>query len=125
MEKHMGLDMYAFTTSAEINAVDFDEPADVSELFYWRKHPDLHGWLEALYRLKGGSGEDFNLAPVRLELADLDLLEAAIDGDRLPVTSGFFFGESHPEFKLRDLEFIQKARSAIAKGKKVYYTSWW
>lgn len=29
------------------------------ELCYWRKHPDLHGWMRNLYYEKGGTG-DFN-----------------------------------------------------------------
>jgi hypothetical protein len=41
------------------------------------------------------------------------------------LTTGFFFGESRPEEKQDDLDFIQKARAAIADGKKVFYTSWW
>jgi hypothetical protein len=125
MEPKMGLDMYAFTTAAEITAVDFKQPKSCTELFYWRKHPDLHGWMEALYRLKGGAQKDFNVSPVRLDLADLDALEAAIQGGKLPFTEGFFFGESQPEDKLDDLDFIAKARAALAKGMKVFYTSWW
>jgi hypothetical protein len=125
MEQHMGLDMYAFTTTADIPAVDFDHPEDAAELFYWRKHPDLHGSMEAFYRSKGGTGEDFNLSPVRLEPADIDALEAAIRAEELPATTGFFFGESQPEYKQRDLDFIEKARAALTTGLKVYYTSWW
>jgi hypothetical protein len=33
-------------------------------MHYWRKHPDLHGWMEKLCRAKGGKFDDFNLAPV-------------------------------------------------------------
>jgi hypothetical protein len=51
----MGLDMYALTTSENIPAVNFKDPKDIEELYYWRKHPNLHGWMEALYRLKGGN----------------------------------------------------------------------
>ena len=55
----MGLDMYAFTTSETIPAVDFKDPADSAELPYWRKHPNLHGWMEQPYRQKGGKSEGF------------------------------------------------------------------
>jgi hypothetical protein len=125
MEQHMGLDMYALTTTADIPAVDFDEPEDATQLFYWRKHPDLHGWMEALYRSKGGTDEKFDLNPVRLEGGDIDALEAAVRADELPFTEGFFFGESQPEDKQHDLDFIQKARAALTKGMKVFYISWW
>jgi hypothetical protein len=81
--------------------------------------------MEALYRAKGGGCDDFNLAPVRIDEADLDALEEAVIGNGLPFTTGFFFGESLPEWKADDLAFIRKARAAIKKGKKVFYTSWW
>jgi hypothetical protein len=121
----MGLDMYAFTTNENVPAVDFPDPADAADLFYWRKHPNLHGWMEALYRTKGGVDDDFNVAPVRLDATDLDALEEVIKRNGLPETTGFFFGESRPEEKTRDVEFIRKAREAIAGGKRVFYTSWW
>ena len=124
-EPAMGLDMYAFTTREDIPPVDFPDPADTAKLFYWRKHPNLHGWMEVLYRAKGGKDEQFSLAPVRLVVSDLDALEKAVRKNALPETSGFFFGKSRPDEKNRDLEFICKARDAIVSGKAVFYTSWW
>ena len=124
----MGLDMYAFTTKFKPKTpVDFKIADDVTitELFYWRKHPNLHGWMEQLYRSKGGEGSDFNGDKVALTLADLDALEAAIREEVLPETTGFFFGESRPEEKNSDFEFIDLARKAIAQGLTVYYDSWW
>jgi hypothetical protein len=60
-EKPMGLDMYARTTNAKLKSpVDFDE-TDGTEFHYWRKHPDLHGWMERLYREKGGIDRSFQL----------------------------------------------------------------
>jgi hypothetical protein len=45
----MGLDMYAMTTTEAVaDAVDF-KVGIAAELHYWRKHPNLHGWMEALY----------------------------------------------------------------------------
>lgn len=120
----MGLDMYAMVTLMQPeNPVDF-KTDDASELHYWRKHPDLHGWMQALYSEKGGV-EEFNCVPVVLTLDDLDQLEADIKARRLPATSGFFFGESDGTEFSDDLLFIAKARQAIAEGKTVYYTSWW
>src|SRR5216684_4310455 len=99
MEQHMGLDMFAYATDTEPPAVDFDTQKDSAELSYWRKHPDLHGWMEALYRSKGGTDEAFNLSTVRLDGADLDALEATVKGNQLPLTMGFFFGKSQPQYK--------------------------
>lgn len=125
----MGLDMYAYTAPSDLigasTDVDVDALRGVERLHYWRKHPNLHGWMEALYRSKGGKAEVFNLVSVRLTAEDLDALERAIREDRLPETTGFFFGESRPEEKAEDLAFITKARAALGEGKAVLYDSWW
>ena len=122
----MGLDMYVFilkgTPAAE---VDFPETAAIAQLHYWRKHPNLHGWMQALYRKKGGRDPDFNFAPVVLKSADLDQLKADIQRGRLPATSGFFFGHSTGEEKPDDLAFIEKARAAVAAGLTVFYVADW
>lgn len=122
----MGLDMYAYTTRETLpQPADFDEPDDAQELHYWRKHPDLHGWMEALYFAKGGIADSFNCVPVALTTEDLDRLEADIRAHRLPTTIGFFFGTSHGSETEDDLAFIANARAAIAAGRNVFYSSWW
>lgn len=121
----MGLDMFAYATRAEIPNADFKEPDDSAQIFYWRKHPNLHGWMEKLYRSKGGRADEFNLVTVRLDEADLKQLERVVDADGLPFTHGFFFGQSGAEDKEHDLAFIAKARAAMKDGYRVYYTSWW
>lgn len=122
----MGLDMYARKTkTAPSTAVDFEIGEGHEEFHYWRKHPNMHGWMEALYRQKGGTDKDFNVAPVVLTIEDIERLEADVTGDHLPKTSGFFFGSSTPRDKADDLEFIAKAKQEIADGYTVYYTSWW
>ena len=127
-EKTMGLDMYAYKTferpQAEI-AFDIDDIDSVEIIHAWRKHPNLHGWMEALYRKKGGKAKMFNCEPVVLTADDLDALEAVIKADDLPNTEGFFFGVSDGTERERDLAFIEKARAAIAEGYTVYYESWW
>lgn len=146
MPKHMimGLDMFAFRVRVDADRqmpdVDarftdegklHDEQGNPlfemldSDFYYWRNHPDLHGWMHQLYRAKGGEDPSFNCNSVRLTSEDLDTLEAAIKGSVLPRTSGFFFGESRPDNRAGDLEFIAKAREAIAAGDAVYYDSWW
>ena len=110
----MGLDMFALTTTEKPSSeVDFitDQEQD-TELHYWRKHPDLHGWMEKLYREKGGAAESFDCVPVVLAAPDLDRLEADIRKSRLPNTQGFFFGESDGSETPHDLTFIGKARAA-------------
>ena len=123
----MGLDQYAYSVDPRLveGSVDFKVPdGSARQIAYWRKHPDLQGWMQELYLAKGGQ-EEFNCVNVRLELEDLDALEEAVrDGD-LPRTSGFFFGESTPDDRDDDLIFIRDARQELAEGRVVYYTSWW
>ena len=130
----MGLDMYAFRVKAEDVIDDFNVRDDsmgrkepLEELAYWRKHHDLHGWMERLYRAKGGDKESFNCVPVRLTEFDLDQLLNDILNHALPETQGFFFGTNPPddESMKNDIEFITNARIAIADGDAVYYDSWW
>ena len=53
--------MYAYTApkAAITSEVNFklDDLPDVEQIHYWRKHPNLHGWMEDLYRAKGGAAE--------------------------------------------------------------------
>lgn len=130
----MGLDMYAFAAKTDAigdKQVDFEVPRDVvsEEVHYWRKHHDLHGWMEALYRRKGGADPQFNCNTVRLMPDDLDALERAVkeEGAVLPVTTGFCFGNYPPDDDSRsdDLEFIDEARQYIEAGYVVWYDSWW
>lgn len=121
----MGLDMYAFTTPENLTAnVDF-RAEHHALLHQWRKHPNLHGWMRALYYAKGGVAEQFNCRAVVLTDEDLDRLEADIRAESLPHTQGFFFGETDGTEIDDDLAFIEKARAAMAQGLTVFYDSWW
>jgi len=119
--------MYAIATDAVIKEeVDFStNNVDGEQIQYWRKHPNLHGWMENLYYKKGGTAESFNCVGVVLTETDLDRLEDDIVNRNLPHTSGFFFGESDDESIKEDLEFIKAAKRSISDGLTVYYTSWW
>ena len=133
----MGLDMFAYRTSVNfLKPVDFQDEIKMlsendedayTEIAYWRKHPNLHGWMEDLYYKKGGLKESFNCVPVELNLEDLVNLEIAIKEKTLPHTSGFFFGESgtDKESIKQDLNFIKDAKEAIFSGDRVFYDSWW
>jgi len=122
----MGLDMYALTTNqTPAQPVDFKEPDDASQIHYWRKHPNLHGWMERLYREKGGKEDIFNCVSVALNADDVEQLEIDIQAGNLPPTSGFFFGASDGTESADDMDFVSKARGAIAEGKTVFYSSWW
>jgi len=124
----MGLDQWAYSTKRQIEkSVDFEMELDNdTELMYWRKHPNLQGLMQELYEKKGGSSEQFNVVPVELTNEDLIEIGEKIVNNKLPSTSGFFFGsDSDEHYFNKDIEFLEKAKEAISKGHKVYYTSWW
>ena len=136
----MGLDMYAYTAQRAGQQEDFYDGAqwdaekddfinpDVekpAEIAYWRKHPDLHGWMHNLWESRGNQG-DFNGDELELTEDDLDDLQIAVMSNKLPPTTGFFFGNSsNDHYKSADLEFIVKAREAIKGGLRVFYNSSW
>jgi hypothetical protein len=125
----MGLDQHAFAVSKQFAETLGADEDDRTELHYWRKHPYLQGWMENLWR-ESCSDEDmyepFNCKYVQLHAIDLDHLEIDVNGNNLPETDGFFFGDDSCEhYKEQDLKFIADARQAIADGKAVFYYSWW
>lgn len=96
------------------------------EIAYWRKHPNLHGWMEKLAQDKGLSYDSFNGIELELTYDDLLLLELDVIAGTLPSTSGFFFGQnSDEEYRENDLKFIREARAELFMGLKVFYNSSW
>ena len=126
----MGLDQFAYKTRVKPGkSVDFQDEVykdevEHEEIHYWRKHPNIHGFMEYLYREKGGE-LDFNCQPVELTQEDIDSLAKSILDQELPKTSGFFFGQSFGDEENDDLEFCKKASEAIKEGYTVFYDSWW
>jgi hypothetical protein len=140
----MGLDMYAYVAARAGQQNEFYEgstwdpelkqsvnPAieQPREIAYWRKHPNLHGWMEQLWNKHNGGDQDsskFNGIEVELTWDDLDRLEHIIKKRRLPDTSGFFFGNNADQhYYDQDLEFVQKAKAETFLGLKVFYNSSW
>ena len=133
----MGLDMYVLAVDAKIVTKDtfsYDESKSVEvlssegEIFYWRKHPDLHIWFRDLFYRKGGYRDsEFNGDCVRITLEDLDRLEEEIRDDTLSTTRSKIWSESYYRLETidTDLIFIKKAREALADNKALYYTSSW
>jgi len=103
-----------------------------SELCYWRKHPNLHGWMKDLFYEKGGNSDSgFNGDIVFLTREDVLKLKEQIEKHTLPDTAGFFFGESYIDDEERewrdiyDMECIEKMLAAIDSGDLIYYSSSW
>jgi len=105
---------------------DTSPVAKPREIAYWRKHPNLHGWMERLAREKGMVYESFNGVELELTWEDLDRLEHVVNEHQLPATTGFFFGDGADDiYKTQDLEFIKNARADLFLGLRVFYNSSW
>ena len=142
----MGLDMYAYVASRKGQQSEYYETAEFDktvnefvsktvtkpyEIAYWRKHPNLHGWMEELWRKKNEPGlqhpdQTFNGIELELTWDDLDELERAIRHKQLPDTEGFFFGNpADNHYYEQDLEFVNNAKAEVFLGLKVFYNSSW
>jgi len=140
----MGLDMYAYVAAKEGQQREFYESAEFDddtkdfvnktveqprEIAYWRKHPNLHGWMEQLWKSRNGGncdGSNFNGIELELTWADLEALELDVIAGTLPSTSGFFFGnEADEHYREQDLKFVRDARAELFCGLKVFYNSSW
>ena len=146
----MGLDQYAYVAARAGQRADYWDGAELDqygksvntkvseprELAYWRKHPNLQGWMESLWKKKMHEANkelpesewdsSFNGIELELTAEDLDALERAVKKHQLPKTSGFFFGnDSDQHYYQHDLEFIKNARAELFMGLKVFYNSSW
>ena len=136
----MGLDQFSYrikkgfiTKPVDFKTESYNEETEEhevlcekEEIHYWRKHPNLQGWMEELYYEKGGESPEFNCVNVQLTWEDLEKLEQDIKEGSLPETCGFFFGNnSDEEYKVETLEFVEKGLESIKNGYDVYYSSWW
>ena len=117
----MGLDQVAYAKEHGGGCVGGTQ----LDIATWRKHPNLQGYMENLWRKRGWHG-DFNCVDVELSGQDiLELNSVIIKGD-LPKTSGFFYGNDADEYyKKDDLKFCLVAINLIQAGNKIYYSSWW
>ena len=136
----MGLDQYAYVAARSNERSEFYESegefvngewvvpgkAKPREIAYWRKHPNLQGWMEKLAEKKGLKYDSFNGVELELTWEDIDELEKAVKKRKLPTTSGFFFGNPNDDYYYdHDLEFIKNARAELFLGLKVFYNSSW
>ena len=117
--------MYAYTATKPQTEWD-EDGTEQREIAYWRKHPNLHGWMEKLAERKGIKYGTFNGVELELLREDIDQLEQDVLKGRLPSTTGFFFGDGADDYyKDRDLEFVKNARAELFCGLKVFYNSSW
>jgi hypothetical protein len=120
----MGLDMYLsgrkFLQGYRMPKLREEDGFEVEEIVvklgYWRKHPDLHGYIVQHFGplprdVDGREVEDGerldDCSDINLDMANLQQIIEAVKNDELPTTQGFFFGTSH---KLEDIQLYQQQK---------------
>lgn len=131
----MGLDMY-LTGEIYITS-DWNNPRNniteegyrlkgkLFDLGYWRKHPDLHGFIVTTFADGVDDCQRIHLGPESTKEIIL-----AIKQDRLPHTDGFFFGssENDSEQKAEAIEIFSKAlnwQQTDEWARSIYYQASW
>jgi len=118
----MGLDMYLTGEKSFIE--DFDDPtkninedgfrlrSKRYEIGYWRKHPNLHGYIVQSF----ASGVD-DCREIYLAQPDIREVISAIRYKKLPFTKGPFFGvsDASDESIARDIAIFESALSWLGK----------
>jgi len=140
----MGLDQYAYVAAKAKQREEFYEQEGLTfdgkdwvvpeggierprELAYWRKHPNLHGWMQRLWENKCGTSE-FNGDELELTWEDIELLEQDILNGTVAKlgTRGFFFGDPADDYyREQDLAFVRNAKAELFLGLRVFYNSSW
>ena len=97
------------------------------ELGYWRKHPNLHGFI-----VKNFADGNDNCEPIYLDADDINTIIKAVKKKVLPHTEGFFFGisdgsDEESAFDIKTfktaLKWLQTTDDQCTRG--VYYTASW
>ena len=135
----MGLDQYAYVANKA--DTDYDDP-NRQDLAYWRKHPNLQGWMERLWLEKievpkvdadqflenKYPPKTFNGVELELTWEDINRLEEDIKSGVVSNlgTKGFFFGEPSDDYYYEaDLQFCIDAKAELFLKRKVFYNSSW
>jgi hypothetical protein len=136
-EQDMGLDMYL--TGEKFLMPDYQNPgihpqedgfrvrSRTLELGYWRKHPNLHGYIVQTF----ADGKD-ECQTIHLDPDDIRTIVAAVQAGNLPCTTGFFFGSSDtsPERIAEDIRIFEKALAWLQTEESpvfrsvIYRASW-
>jgi hypothetical protein len=108
----MGLDITAYALPAGAS--------EAEEIHRWRKHHELLKWCEALAMQRDEEVWREPAQSIVLTSADLDKLATAVTNGELP---DYYDRTDH--WRPQDLEFIDKARAAIAAGMTVQIVFSW
>jgi hypothetical protein len=106
----MGLDMnltgvrYLGSRSTEQDSRENKVKEKRYDLGYWRKHPDLHGYIIENF----AEGVD-DCKEIELSREGVETILHAVLHDDLPKTTGFFFGETTGEEKEYTVKTLNNA----------------
>jgi hypothetical protein len=78
-------------------------------LGYWRKHPNLHGYIVKEFN----DGND-NCQDIELTAEQIKQIIEAVQEDKLPTTEGFFFGHSDGSEQQETLDILGRALGWLA-----------
>lgn len=121
----MGLDMYLegkkyfWDNWQEPSANRTEDGFEVKEvtlrLGYWRKHPNLHGFIVNAF----AGGKD-DCQEIALSVENLQTIIDAVKEQSLPNTTGFFFGKSEgsEEERAEDIKILEGAIAWLQGGDK-------
>lgn len=128
----MGLDMYLkgrkfhWSRNDERRLEDgFEVSETILQLGYWRKHPNLHGYIVQTFADGNDECQEIDL--------DAEAIQKVIDAIRakeLPKTTGFFFGESDGSEDAESIQTLQTALKWLSQEDKkssrsvIYRASW-
>lgn len=101
-----------------------DDSDDVIELGYWRKHPNLHGYMVVTFM----NGVD-ECQEIELKKEHIETIIRAVKDKKLPLTTGFFFGHSlNTQDEIdEDLKYFNNALTWLNEKphRKVFYRASW
>lgn len=128
----MGLDMYLTGEKYYRNRSDapvlrdgFPLRTETLDLGYWRKHPNLHGYI-----VQTCAADLDECQEIRLDGLAIEEIITAVETDSLPETTGFFFGKSDPSDKAPTLEILKAALAWLQTDEPqvirtvIYRASW-
>lgn len=111
----MGLDMYlkgeTFIWKDRPKKDGFEVEGQTLKLGYWRKHPDLHGYIVREF----ANGVD-ECQKIPLTEDNIVRIIDAIKRKKLPHTKGFFFGASDGSEDAESIAIFEKALEWLRNG---------
>lgn len=123
----MGLDMYLTGENhfMQPGRKRGEVKAHLYDLGYWRKHPNLHGYIVEHF-----ADDHDDCRRIHLGETGIKQIIRAIRKQELPHTTGFFFGESDGSERERDIRIFSDALkwlrgSTPDEFRSVYYQASW